>query len=40
VAGDVNVTEKWKFSMQTGYDFEQKDFAFTQITIYRNLHCW
>jgi len=40
VAGDVNVTEKWKFSMQTGYDFEQQDFAFTQITIYRNLHCW
>ncbi|MEI6060944.1 MAG: putative LPS assembly protein LptD [Bacteroidota bacterium] len=40
VAGDVNVTEKWKFSMQTGYDFQQKDFAFTQITIYRNLHCW
>ena len=40
VSGDVNVTEKWKFSAQTGYDFEQKDFAFTQITIYRNLHCW
>jgi len=40
VAGEVNVTEKWRFSMQTGYDFEQKDFAFTQITIYRNLHCW
>jgi hypothetical protein len=40
VSGEVNVTEKWKFSMQTGYDFEQKDFAFTQVTIYRNLHCW
>ncbi len=40
VAGDVNVTEKWKFSAQTGYDFESKDFAYTQITIYRNLHCW
>jgi len=40
LSGDVNVTEKWKFSMQTGYDFEQKDFAYTQITIYRNLHCW
>jgi len=39
-SGDVNVTEKWKFSVRTGYDFEQKDFAFTQITIYRNLHCW
>jgi len=40
VNGEISVTEKWKFSMQTGYDFEQKSFAFTQITIYRNLHCW
>ncbi len=40
VAGDVNITEKWKFSAQTGYDFENKDFAYTQITMYRNLHCW
>ncbi len=40
VSGDVNVTEKWKFSAQSGYDFQQKDFAFTQVTIYRNLHCW
>ncbi len=40
MAGDVNVTEKWKFSAQTGYDFQQKAFAYTSITIYRNLHCW
>lgn len=39
-SGDVNVTEKWKVSARTGYDFEQKDFSFTQISIYRNLHCW
>jgi len=36
----VNVTQKWKFSAQTGYDFQQKAFAYTSITIYRNLHCW
>ncbi|MDO9256001.1 MAG: putative LPS assembly protein LptD [Bacteroidales bacterium] len=40
VSGDVNVTEKWKFSARSGYDFKQKAFAFTQLTIYRNLHCW
>jgi hypothetical protein len=40
VSGDVNITDKWKFSAQTGYDFEQKDFAYTHITILRNLHCW
>lgn len=40
VSGDMSVTEKWKLSAQTGYDFENKNFAFTQFTIYRNLHCW
>ncbi len=40
VTGDVSVTKKWKFSMQSGYDFQQKDFAFTQVTVYRDLHCW
>lgn len=40
VSGDISVTEKWKFSAQTGFDFEQKKFAYTQVTIYRNLHCW
>jgi len=40
MSGDVNVTEKWKFSAQTGYDFQQNAFAYTSITIYRNLHCW
>ena len=40
VSGDVNLTPKWKISMQTGYDFQQNDFSFTQITMYRDLHCW
>ena len=40
LSGDINLTPKWKFSMQTGYDFQQKNFAFTQMTFYRNLHCW
>ncbi|MBK7029120.1 MAG: hypothetical protein IPH45_07870 [Bacteroidales bacterium] len=40
VSGVLNVTEKWRIQAQTGYDFENKNFAFTQFTIYRNLHCW
>ena len=40
VMGSLNITPKWKVDAQSGYDFEQKDFAFTQISIYRNLHCW
>lgn len=40
ISGDVNVTEKWKFSVQTGYDFQTNAFAYTSINFYRNLHCW
>jgi hypothetical protein len=40
VSGELSVTEKWKVSALSGYDFENKDFAFTQFVIYRNLHCW
>ena len=40
VTGDLSVTEKWKISAQTGYDFQNKAFAYTNISIYRNLHCW
>jgi hypothetical protein len=40
VTGDLSVTEKWKISAQSGYDFESKDFAYTSVSIYRNLHCW
>ncbi len=37
---DFNLTEKWKISGTTGYDFKQKDFSYTTIEIYRDLHCW
>jgi hypothetical protein len=40
MSGELNLTEKWKFSAQSGYDFEKLKFAYTQVTIYRNLHCW
>lgn len=40
VRGDINLSPKWKFSAQTGYDFEQKKLSYTSLTIYRDLHCW
>jgi hypothetical protein len=40
VTGDISITEKWKINGQSGYDFENKDFAYTSFSIYRNLHCW
>lgn len=38
--GDVYVTKKWKVGVTTGYDFVQKDFSYTSIDIYRDMHCW
>lgn len=40
IRGDINLSPKWKFSAQTGYDFEQKKLSYTSLTIYRDLHCW
>lgn len=38
--GDVNVTPKWKIGFRSGYDFENRDFSYTSVDIYRDLHCW
>jgi len=38
--GDISITSKWKFTLRSGYDFKNKDFSLTQVSIYRNLHCW
>ena len=40
VNGNVNLTPKWKVSVQTGWDFELKKLSYTSLTIYRDLHCW
>jgi len=39
-SGDVNLTEKWKIRITTGYDFTAKDMTITQVNIIRDLHCW
>lgn len=38
--GDVNLTEKWKIGFRSGYDFDNKEIAYTSIDVYRDLHCW
>lgn len=38
--GDFNVTPKWKVQFNTGYDFVRNEASMTQISIYRDLHCW
>lgn len=38
--GSVGISQKWKIEFNSGYDLKNKGFSFTQINIYRDLHCW
>ena len=38
--GDLNITKKWKVGFRSGYDLKNKDFTFTSLDLYRDLHCW
>lgn len=40
VSGDISITSKWKISVSSGYDIKEHKFTFTNINIYRDLHCW
>jgi len=39
-SGDVSFTEKWKIGFRTSYDFEEGNFGFTSLNLFRDLHCW
>ena len=38
--GDLSLTQKWKMTFSSGYDFENKRFNETRLGITRDLHCW
>ena len=38
--GDFNLTPKWKFTFNSGYDFQNNGLTPMNIGIYRDLHCW
>ena len=38
--GRISITKKWDINFRSGYDLKNKDFTFTSIDIYRDLHCW
>ncbi len=40
VNGDLNITPKWKIGFNSSYDFIAREFSATNISIYRDLHCW
>lgn len=39
-SGDLSITKKWKVGFSSGYDFVNKDLTQTNVSIYRDLHCW
>ena len=39
-SGNLKITDKWKIGLRSGYDFNDKDFSYTSVDIYRDLHCW
>ena len=39
-SGDLSLSEKWKLTFNSGFDFENKEFTQTRLGINRDLHCW
>jgi len=39
-SGKVNITPKWAFTFNSGWDFTQNKLSYTSINLYRDLHCW
>lgn len=40
VSGDLRLTPKWRIGFRSGFDFRQKEFTYTSVDLYRDLHCW
>ncbi len=40
ISGDLSFTQKWKVQLSTGYDFVNRQVNNTNVSIYRDLHCW
>ncbi len=39
-SGDLSLTEKWKLTLQSGWDFVAGGPSLTNVSILRDLHCW
>lgn len=39
-SGDMSLSEKWKITFNSGFDFENMEFTTTNVGISRDLHCW
>ncbi len=39
-SGNIQLTQKWRLGMTSGWDFERNTLTYTSVNIYRDLHCW
>ena len=40
LSGSLRLTEKWQLSMNTYYNFTQKEVGLVSVSISREMHCW
>ena len=40
ISGSLSLTDKWKFSFNSGYNFKTNEMASTRFSVTRDLHCW
>lgn len=40
MSGNMSLTDKWKFSFSSGYNFRTNEMASTRFSVTRDLHCW
>ena len=38
--GNISITPKWKVTFSTGWDFVNNNITYTNLSVYRDLHCW
>ena len=38
--GSVGLTDKTQLTFNSGYDFENREFTTTRLSVHRDLHCW
>ncbi|MCD6012422.1 MAG: organic solvent tolerance protein OstA [Flavipsychrobacter sp.] len=40
LGGELQITDRWKARVNTGYNFDTKEISLTSIDLHRDLHCW
>ncbi len=40
LAGELQLTERWKLTVNTGYNLDIHQVTLSSIDVYRDLHCW